>query len=959
MTKSRKTPFLQRRDRWGHGVSLWILVSVAFLLPLLAWSLKDLRLDNDVVGWLPKDDPQAKILSWYEGMFPSKERVLVSWEGASITDSRLARIQAALEGAPKEDGQREGGSPYVEDVTLPSGVLSRMLARGIPFETAIDQIDGVLIGKGPLKLRLSDAGRIRGEYLQKEILRVANTEFGLNAKYVDGTLMPPSGEGIPLDDVKAWNVHDAMTAYIQAQPLYDLQLEWPGMHVNPKQMQEFQAALLAMEAPGSGIQTAGKPCIEECFMIPGSLAALSVALTEAGAADRLTAVETIRAAVESAGVEPAAIRLGGQPVVNVALNTAVFEAAWNPRYAKWDLPHRSPILLSTLACVLFSFVMLRSFRLAVLVQTVSFLVVIFAVGLVSLTGGTMSMVLIVMPTLLTVLTTSAAIHLSNYWKHSEQSDPTESVLSAAGTAWLPCFLASATTAIGLISLLASGLVPVRDFGLYSAVGCILSFLVVLYVLPSLMLYWPRSPPPSEELQTGSWNRFGVWLARNRRLVCTLCLGLTITASWGLWNFKTETKVIRYFPPDSRLVQDYVFLENKLSGVISIDTIVKFDRAAQNQPEFREFIDRARKVMDLQQEIRRHSEISGVLSLASFLDLRKPDAEMSMVERMKLARSQKEIGKRIRERVTGDAPDTEGIATMLAVPNTAMDWLVEGDQKLNCEGDEIWRITAQTSALSDVDLEVLIGDMNRIASTHLSMVGSPDTSHIVTGLTPIFLRTQQAVLESLIRSFGVAFLIIAVVMMILLRSFTSGLMTMLPNLMPVVVVFGILSWMQMKVDIGTMITASVALGIAIDGTLHLLTWFKELVSQGHPIDVAVGKALEHCGPAMWQTSAAIGLGMLALLPAELLLVSRFGMMMAALIFAALLADIVFLPALLGGLLGRLIRSATCGPDPDSVTDDKAETVSIQDSKTPERTVSAKGGSRAGAVSENVAELRDVS
>ena len=157
------------------------------------------------------------------------------------------------------------------------------------------------------------------------------------------------------------------------------------------------------------------------------------------------------------------------------------------------------------------------------------------------------------------------------------------------------------------------------------------------------------------------------------------------------------------------------------------------------------------------------------------------------------------------------------------------------------------------------------------------------------------------------------------MMIVLRSPLSGVYTMLPNLMPVILVFGLLSWSGLKVDIGTMITASVALGIAVDGTLHLLTWFKDLVSRGIPVEESVGRALEHCGPAMWQTSAAIGLGMLALLPADLLLVSRFGWMMAALIFAALIADIVFLPALLGGLLGRLIRNAAVTPPPQNDND----------------------------------------
>ena len=164
-------------------------------------------------------------------------------------------------------------------------------------------------------------------------------------------------------------------------------------------------------------------------------------------------------------------------------------------------------------------------------------------------------------------------------------------------------------------------------------------------------------------------------------------------------------------------------------------------------------------------------------------------------------------------------------------------------------------------------------------------------------------------------------------------------------MPVVLVFGLLSWSNLKVDIGTMITASVALGIAVDGTLHLLTWFKQLVKEGHEVEEAVGLALEHCGPAMWQTSLAIGVGMLALLPAELLLVSRFGWMMAALIFAAMVADVIFLPALLGGHLGRLIKAAMDNDPSEEQTSEKQESVPLS--------------TKAATSLEDVGALRDVS
>lgn len=879
---------------------------------------------NDVAGWLPRKDPQARILSWYQGMFPSEERVLVSWDSASITDPRFRQLEEALEGVSADDGEIEGGSPLVEKVTLPTEVLTRMIASNIPFESALDQLDGVLIGRGPLRIRLTDAGRSRGDFMQKEVLKLLNDEMNLGAQFTETDLPLPTDEEIPLEEVHAWEVHDSLQAYVQDQPLYHMQVEWPNMHRDPQAMDAIIDRLNQIEAQGSGSNTAGRACIDDCFFIPGSLAAVSVSLSDAGVADKQASVHAIRDAVTAIGIPEEEIRMGGRPVVTVALNESVGAAAWNNEGSAWDLPNRSPIFFSAIVTVFFSFIMLRSFRLALLVQFVAFLTVIFALAIVPLTGGTMNMVLVVMPTLLAVLTVSAAIHLSNYWKHSGESDPSSSVFSATRTAWLPCVLASGTTAIGMASLVASNLIPVRNFGVYAGVGCLISFLVVLYVLPSLMLYWPKSPPKSEQLDTRHWRNLGLWIARNRHVVCLLCFAVTAAAGWGLWKFQTETKVIRYFPQGSKVVQDYTFLEDKLSGVVSIDTIVKFDTQSQDEIPF---VERARIVKSLQDEMRQHPEVSGVLSLASFLDLREIDTDsLSFTQRKKRQMAQRSWARKIHEKIRNpqDHPDS-GVPSMMALPDYATDWMEPGDQLLNHEGDEVWRITAQTSALSDVDLEVLIGDMNSIASSHLSLVGSPNTGHVVTGLIPVFLRTQEAVLQSLIVSFGLAFVIIAIVMMFVLRSPLAGAFTMLPNLMPVFVVFGLLSWANLKVDIGTMITASVALGIAVDGTLHLLTWFKELTSRGHTVEEAVGEALEHCGPAMWQTSAAIGLGMLALLPAELLLVSRFGWMMAALIFAALVADIIFLPALLGGLLGRLIRNAVYVETPED--DGEPPTVSL--------------------------------
>ncbi|MFN9976384.1 MAG: hypothetical protein ACK58T_41445, partial [Phycisphaerae bacterium] len=120
--------------------------------------------------------------------------------------------------------------------------------------------------------------------------------------------------------------------------------------------------------------------------------------------------------------------------------------------------------------------------------------------------------------------------------------------------------------------------------------------------------------------------------------------------------------------------------------------------------------------------------------------------------------------------------------MLAIAEKSADLDSAGDQKLNRAGDELWRITCQSSVMSDYDYAVLTRELHEIAQKHLAEIGSPGTGHIVTGLIPIFLRTQQALLESLISSFGLAFLVIWLVMGIQLRSLLASAFAMLPNIM---------------------------------------------------------------------------------------------------------------------------------------------------------------------------------
>ena len=914
--------FFEKRDRWGHGMSLWVLAALIFVLPLGIWALKQIHLENDIANWLPEDDPQAKTLSWYLGHFKDEYTMLVAWEGSSLNDPRVARFAERLEGIEDSNGIRRGGVKQVSRVVTPHDVIAKMVKYGVEPEEALRRAQGVLIGTGSLKVRLSDAGRERQKSVRRMLVERAKTRMD-----VDIELLEPATEWVPPegladadtvdranDDASSTPENetdsdsDGLDYTFASIPEHDFQISWQGMQAGTATVDEFIELATGLRGESTDESTNGVSLVEDCSFTPGSPVALSVAFSEAGIADKSGTLQAVQQIAQEVGIDLESLHMAGRPVANAALNQEVKKAAWNRDFPAIQLHKRSVILLSGIVGAFLAFMMLRSIRLAVLVLFVSYYTAFLAVSLVPATGGSMNMVLVVMPTLLFVLTMSGAIHVANYWKHAAHENMKTAVVEATKVAAAPCALASFTTAIGLMSLKSSTLVPVSDFGVYSAIGCAITLAMVLYGLPSLLQFWPAKVPRKEEVDRTGWKLMGNFLANHNRAVIAASVVVFVASAYGLRWFETETKVIRYFPEESRVVRDYRYLEENLAGIVPVDVIVRFDADSQQTMNF---LQRMEVVREVQAKMRAHPEISGTLSLTDFRPVTEdPGKDASTLAKLRYNRTAHETEIRVKKA-------DSGASSFFSIATKQADLKREGDGLLNKAGDELWRITAQVAIMSDLDYGDLTRDLDEIAQTVLKY--HPGGGHVVTGMVPVFLRTQQAVLESLIRSFALAFVVIAVVMMFVLKSSGAGLITMVPNLMPVGVVFGLISWCGLSVDIGTMITASVVLGIAVDGTLHLLTWFRKGIENGLERNQAVSEALGHCGPAMWQTSFAVGTGLMMLYPADLLLISRFGWLMATLIGAALVADIIFLPALLAGPLGSLIENTTRSSDSNTPTE----------------------------------------
>ncbi len=208
-----------------------------------------------------------------------------------------------------------------------------------------------------------------------------------------------------------------------------------------------------------------------------------------------------------------------------------------------------------------------------------------------------------------------------------------------------------------------------------------------------------------------------------------------------------------------------------------------------------------------------------------------------------------------------------------------------------------------------------------ARDHRYQLGQPSAheqqeavSAVYTGVVPVVYKAQRTLLNSLIRSTFWAFAMIAVVMVFVVRNPLAGLLSMVPNVFPVFIIFGMMGWRNVLVDIGSMMTASVAMGVAVDDTIHFLTWFRRGLDRGLDRLESIMLAYRRVGMAMTQTTAIGGLGLSIFAFSTFTPTQRFGTLMLTLLIAALVGDLIFLPALLASPLGRIFERRVGKPAP---------------------------------------------
>jgi predicted RND superfamily exporter protein len=626
---------------------------------------------------------------------------------------------------------------------------------------------------------------------------------------------------------------------------------------------------------------------------------LVLTLADVARANLHGAIDEIRkVAAAECGIPDSAIHMGGPPVDNVSIDKA---------------GQTSVTILFGLSLVVGFFVSWFSLKSKTLVAMViaSGVYSMFAsLALVWYSGYPVDAILLTMPSLVYVATTSGAIHLANYYR--DQLAETGVQEGAAGRAvhhaLLPLSLATGTTAIGLATLAVSELVPIRMFGIFSAAGVLVSFVILVTFMPAALELFPpklRVGKVGDDEQVAGWKPIessrwwavGQWVTQHHALATAACLLVMAAVGYGMTRVESSVQLMRLFSRKAQIRTDYAWLESHLGPLVPMELLVRID---ENCPL--SFLERMELVDTIQREIGRLDEVGSSLSTVTFgRSLEMANGGEGL--RAKLARStlNKALVRHRDEFLAGDYLREATITT------------ADGSRRT----EELWRISARVSAIKEVDYALFKADLQKKIDPVLARLVDDGVKGVAveyTGLVPLVYKAQHSLLENLKIGFVFDFAIIVAVMILLCRAFSAGLVLLLPAAFPAVLVFGAMGWGNalvkwmhsgnLFIDIGTVMAPSVALGVTVDDVVHFMLWFRRGIADGLDRRQATMLAYKGCARAMYQSWGVIGIGLSVFSLSPFGPTQRFGHMMLAMLTIALVGNLVLMPALLSGPLGAV-------------------------------------------------------
>ncbi|MGB6041519.1 MAG: MMPL family transporter [Pirellulales bacterium] len=576
------------------------------------------------------------------------------------------------------------------------------------------------------------------------------------------------------------------------------------------------------------------------------------------------------------------------------------------------------ILLS--ATILFCF---RSLRWVVIPLLVIQLTLALTRAVLVASQLRLSMVSSMLTAIVTVVAVATVVHFIVRFRDARATgaSPLRAVTVACRLLAVPILLACATDAVGFAALLWAGVGPVQDFGIMMAIGSLLVIVSVALLLPGLTLFGRVDLDPKRAWGEGSLDRglsgLVEMLLKRPKVVGAVCALFSVGVALGGTRLQVETNFTRNFRESSRIATAYAFVESHLGGAGVMDVIVpapaivdkKFlDRLRSCQQRLRE------EVIAVSSQGRNEPGLTKVLSIVDLLDavrirdlVRIMEVE-ELLEYIDLPPSVQNLMRVLPLNAVMERTNLEAYISperRLQLVETAMRKsggggsllsALRGVDSMRKEPQHYVRIMVRAREQQPAEQKTsIIRQVERIAQDEF-----PDDSDAKTEVTGFYVLLTSLV-ESMIRDqwicFAWAVAGIGFMMLLAFRSPSIALITVIPNAVPILMVTGLMGWLNIKINMGAAMIAAVSMGLSIDSSIHYVSFYRRARQAGKSVRDALHQVHQSVGRAMVFSTLALIIGFTALCTSQFVPTVYFGALVSLSMLGALLGNLIMLPLLL--------------------------------------------------------------
>jgi len=578
-------------------------------------------------------------------------------------------------------------------------------------------------------------------------------------------------------------------------------------------------------------------------------------------ADKEFVVQSIQRLIDGATKEISLYQIG-MPLVSRAL----------VRYTEKDFLRLTPITLLIVTLILFFIFRKIQYLLIPLICVT--LTLIWTFGLMAFAQIPISMLTLIVPVFLIAVGTAYCLHIMcEYLSNAHQADsPTAAVISTFSHTALPTVLAVLTTCIGLGSLLINRIMAIHEFALFSCFGMFSLLFILLTLFPATLVFVPLPAKGETPLEkAGFLNRFLnkiVYLnLKHQRLTLLIIAAITLFCATGLLFLKVETNPVGFFKDDTTISHNFNDIHRDLSGSFPIHVVMK-GRDTDTFENPRHIAELARFQNFLQ-------TLPGVDKTVSFADyLKLVNYALNKYDPKYYALPQESFEARML---------INNYKTML------------GD-------DMLLRFMNPEFSKANILLLTHLSSSREFLRTKEKVLAhaSRFSDHYnwdVTGFGIAVAASSDLLVRGQAKSFSITIGLIFGIMIFLFLSAKVGFIAIIPNCFPIIINFGLMGWLGIDLSVATSLIASIAIGLAVDDTIHYLVRYNREFKKDLDKDRALRDTLLGIGKPIIFTTLCITLGFSILLFSQFKPTAVFGFLMVITLIAAFVGDLILLPSLM--------------------------------------------------------------